>query len=875
MVPLRDANGQRKALGIRRRINQNGRCPPHALRGDCPMPEPDSTSDGTRAAPKPGAYQAALTLPDGVPARIGKFEIKALLGEGAFGRVYLGFDAELERQVAIKVPKSEGLTTDLRERFLREARATAKIHHPNVCPVHEVGTDGDVPYIVMYYLAGTTLAAHLDKWKVLPPLHAVALAQKLALGMAAAHEKNVIHRDLKPQNVLFDPTRQLVLITDFGLARIGGTAQGTLVGAVFGTPLYMSPEQARGEVDQVGPLSDVYALGVILYRMLTGDVPFKGSVYEVLLQHCDAAPVAPSVARRGLDPRLDRLCLKALAKKPADRYPSSKAFADALGDYVRAGDSTAWQGADEGRERQPADPLPAPPPPVPPIPPTPFKLNPGEGSGRRSSAAVPAARPGTRPAPALPPPLEPVDDGFAPPAADDGSVRQKVLIGGVVLLFALTLVGLAVVILNSGSKPTTELTYVPPAPDPKAAPAVPGPAPKTVEPPPRPPADLPSAANGFAGHKEDPAAERRAAEWVLAVGGELKVAIPGEVRTVTRKDDLPAGFTVASIDIRAKPDLSEDEMKTNLAGLTGPLEVFFRDCGQLGDDTIQVLARVPKLKTLFVLRASRVTDKSLAALAGHPKLNELLLQNTSVSKEGIRHVPSLPALHKLTLVVPDTDEWLPLLAPMEGLTHLNLDAEGPRYLSAQGLAHLKPFTRLRHLTLFGRVATDEWLEQLVKVAPFDELVELDLRETSVEGPGLVHLKALKQLDWIDVGTSRITDAGMANLAALPKLRWLYADGTTISDAGLRPLAGSKTLEVLTLKDNKKVTDKGMAHLADCPKLLELDLTNTGIGDAGVSELARCKSLKKLTLTGTRVTAKGVRELKAALPGCEVVRAEKK
>ena len=823
------------------------------------MPEPDSTGDGTRAAPQPGAHPAALTTADGVPARIGKFEIKALLGEGAFGRVYLGFDAELERQVAIKVPKSDGLTADLRERFLREARATAKIHHPNVCPVHEVGTEGDVPYIVMYYLAGTTLAAHLDKWRVLPPLHAVALAQKLALGMAAAHAQGVTHRDLKPQNVLFDPTRQLVLITDFGLARIGNQAQGTLAGAVFGTPLYMSPEQARGEVDKVGPLSDVYALGVILYRMLTGAVPFTGSVYEVLLQHCDAPPVAPSVARRGLDPRLDRLCLKALAKNPADRYPSSKAFADALGEYVRAGDSSAWQAADEARERKPADPLPAPPPPVPPIPPTPFKLNPGAGSARR-------------PAPPLPP--APAGDDFDPPPADDGAVRQKVLIGGVVLLFALTLVGLGVVVTSGRKPPPTEHAFVPPPPDPKAAPVVPDPPPKKDEPPPKPP-ELPSIANGFAGHKDDPAAERRAAEWVLAVGGELKIATPGEVRAVTRKEDLPPTFTVARIDIRAKPDLPEDEMKANLAGLSGPVEVYFRDCGHLGDDTVQVLARVPKLKTLFVLRASRVTDKSLAALAGHPKLTELFIQNTSVSKDGIKHVPSLAALLKLTLVVPETDEWLPVLAPLEGLTHLNLDAEGPRYLSAQGLVHLKPFTKLRHLTLFGRLATDEWLEQLVKVAPFAELEELDLRETSVEGPGLVHLKGLKQLDWIDVGAGRITDAGMAHLAALPKLRWLYADGTTVTDAGLQALAASKTLEVLSLRDNKKVTDAGMAHLAGCPKLLDLDLSGTEIGDDGVGGLARCKALKKLTLTGTRVTAKGVRELKAALPGCEVVRVEKK
>lgn len=270
-------------------------------------------------------------------SRIGRYEIQQVLGEGAFGRVYLAFDADLERQVAIKVPKPEGFTPDLRERFIREARATAKIHHPNVCPIYDVGVEGNLPYIVMHYMAGTTLAAYLEQVKVLPPLHAVALLQKLALGVAAAHAQGVIHRDLKPQNVLFDPSRQLALITDFGLARIGSQATATAAGAVFGTPLYMSPEQARGAVDEIGPVSDVYSLGVILYRMLTGKPPFEGGVYEVLIQHCETNPIPPSAVRRGLDPLIDGLCLKALAKKSADRFPSAKAFADALAEYARSG----------------------------------------------------------------------------------------------------------------------------------------------------------------------------------------------------------------------------------------------------------------------------------------------------------------------------------------------------------------------------------------------------------------------------------------------------------------------------------------------------------------------------------------------------------
>jgi Ran GTPase-activating protein (RanGAP) involved in mRNA processing and transport len=226
--------------------------------------------------------------------------------------------------------------------------------------------------------------------------------------------------------------------------------------------------------------------------------------------------------------------------------------------------------------------------------------------------------------------------------------------------------------------------------------------------------------------------------------------------------------------------------------------------------------------------------------------------------------------------VPDTDEWLPGLASLEGLTHLNLNASGASYLTKSGLRHLKTYKKLQHLTLLGRSVTDDWLEQLVEVIASNDLYELDLRETSIEGPGFVHLKKLPNLDWLDMSHSRLKDDGMKTLvASVPKLRWLFLDGNNITDAGLEALANCKTLEVLTLKDNKKVTDKGMEFVATCPKLRELDLANTDIGDAGARALVRASALKKLILTGTGVSAKGIQELKEGLPGCEIIQGEKK
>lgn len=321
------------------------------------MPESDALDGATqkgRAVPAIETVQGQTgggTTPGGAPgspdspSRIGRFEIRRLLGEGAFARVYLGFDAELEREVAIKVSKVENLTAEFRETFLRENRIAAIINHPNVCPIYEVGTDGGRPYIVMRVVA-STLAGLLKRMPTpMPTRNAVAITRKLAMGLVAAHAQKIIHRDLKPANVLYDEVNREVLIADFGLARFADQASDASQGVAKGTPAYMAPEQARGQTDLIGPLSDVYALGVILYEMLAGRVPFRGSVWEVMRDHCETVPLPPSSIRPGSDAQLDLLCLKALAKSPADRYPSAKAFAAALADYLRAVEQAEQRGA--------------------------------------------------------------------------------------------------------------------------------------------------------------------------------------------------------------------------------------------------------------------------------------------------------------------------------------------------------------------------------------------------------------------------------------------------------------------------------------------------------------------------------------------------
>jgi TPR repeat protein len=300
------------------------------------MPDPNPSDAAFETVARSLGTQSHLA--GDAPAAIGRFQIVRPLGRGAFGCVYLASDPVLGREVAIKVPLLAAPDPHFREHFLHEARATATVSHANVCPVFEVEADGNRPYIVMRYVAGGTLADLIRRAPAPMPAPAtVRIAKKLALGLAAAHARGVIHRDLKSANVLYDEANDDVLITDFGMAKLCERAGGESVAGIKGTPAYMSPEQVGdGETPgTVGPLSDVYSLGVIFYELLTGQLPFRGPPLSLMLAHAQKKPERPSARVPGLDPRLDALCLHALEKDPAARYPSAKAFADALGAYLR------------------------------------------------------------------------------------------------------------------------------------------------------------------------------------------------------------------------------------------------------------------------------------------------------------------------------------------------------------------------------------------------------------------------------------------------------------------------------------------------------------------------------------------------------------
>jgi serine/threonine protein kinase/CubicO group peptidase (beta-lactamase class C family) len=278
-----------------------------------------------------------------MPEEFGRYHIVKLLGKGGMGSVYLARDTQLDREVALKIPQFSGEgRAGMLERFRQEARAAATLHHPNICPVYEVGEIDGTHYLAMAYIHGKPLSELILAGKTWTVRQIVALVRKLALALAETHKRGVIHRDLKPGNVMID-VRGEPIIMDFGLARrtSSGDPRLTQLGSYIGSPAYMSPEQMRGDVEALGPGCDIYGLGVILYEALTRELPFTGDSVTLVARILSEPPPAPSALRPDVDAALDAICRKAMAKRVGDRFSSMAEFASVLHDYLRDPNQTS------------------------------------------------------------------------------------------------------------------------------------------------------------------------------------------------------------------------------------------------------------------------------------------------------------------------------------------------------------------------------------------------------------------------------------------------------------------------------------------------------------------------------------------------------
>jgi serine/threonine-protein kinase len=268
------------------------------------------------------------------PKSLGRYQIKGVLGKGAMGLVYDAHDPKLNRRVAIKTiltrALDEATVKQYSKRFQREVRAVARLNHPNIVQVYDFGNEGDLAYIVMEYIQGRELKDYFDAKEPFDLKTIFRLMTELLGALECAHEAGVIHRDVKPANVMVDALGHAKL-TDFGVARVtegdADQAEATRAGTMVGTLSYMSPEQIQGQA--IDRRSDVFSAGIVFYQFLTGEKPFQGTQWELAKKIIQDDPAWPSRLVQ-IPPDIDRVVARALAKLPEHRYQSARRFAEAL-----------------------------------------------------------------------------------------------------------------------------------------------------------------------------------------------------------------------------------------------------------------------------------------------------------------------------------------------------------------------------------------------------------------------------------------------------------------------------------------------------------------------------------------------------------------
>ncbi len=290
--------------------------------------------------------------------KLGRYELRGVLGKGAMGVVYEGFDPSIGRRVAVKtILKSFGLDAESEAaygaRFIQEAKAVGRLNHANIVQVYDFGVESDVAYLVMEFIQGRELRTHFAAGERFEPREIMRVMSELLDALHFAHEAGVIHRDIKPANIMLDAQRR-VKLTDFGVARIVGN-EASVANTMVGTPAFMSPEQVRGE--SIDRRTDIFSAGTILYQLLTGEQPFKGAgAWTVAKQIIEHDPPAPSSVTASASSALDAVVNKALAKRSGDRFQSAKSFSAAL---TLAFEGTAMMSDPDSTVAAPAPNIPA------------------------------------------------------------------------------------------------------------------------------------------------------------------------------------------------------------------------------------------------------------------------------------------------------------------------------------------------------------------------------------------------------------------------------------------------------------------------------------------------------------------------------------
>jgi tRNA A-37 threonylcarbamoyl transferase component Bud32 len=891
--------------------------------------------DPTRAGPAGelvlSTHRVALEPNFGPPEKpgevgtLGRYRVLKKLGQGGMGAVYLSYDVVLGRRIALKVvPPQYAADAETRDRFLREARAAAMVKSDHVVTIFDVGEARGVPFIAMEYLSGYPLDRYLRVTGELPLAQVLRVTRETAVGLAAAHELGLVHRDVKPGNLWLEAPHGRVKLLDFGLARVeNDDTHLTTSGLVVGTPAFMSPEQARGL--KLDGRSDLFSLGVTLYRLTTGRMPFSGTTTMAVLTSL-AVDTPPPVRHFKADvpEEIEAIIAKLLAKDPAERFQTAWELVKALDAAehprpvtgqlpvvvpvvpmaISAQVENVWEGIEASAS-------------------SPRVLESGTEVAPVSGADAARKRPARKPerkAPVWPAALACAgflvavavlaavlfwpSKGTLIVEADDADAELVIKQDGRVVRertkdreIALAPGSYTIELFDPkpGLKLSTDKFEITSKTRTRVQLMADRPKPPVVKPP-------------ASDH------DRKAAEYVLGLGGSVRVN--ADARDTTSVADLPRGpLALTRVNLPGNAAATD----AGLAVLKNCTSLGFLDLGgtRIGDAGVAHVKDCPNL-TVLVLHGTQVTDAGLALLKDRTTLTYLYLSDTRITDAGLAPLTnhkSLMMLDVSSTVV--TDGGLKPLIECPSLVELKLamtrvtrtgvlefaksapqcrmvwdggmieptdpDRRTAEYaLSVGGYLQVEVNGQEREVKTAADLPQAPFRVVTLNISRTPKLTDaglaavrgcrnirtLYLNETSLTDAGLVHFTGCRSLTRIEVYFTGVTDAGLAVFKECTNLGYLAVDHTKVTDTGLAHFKDCKNLAFLALAGTQ-VTDAGLAQFKDRKGLTYLDVHQTQITDVGLAPFKECPNLTRLFVRGTKVTPGTVAEFAKALPNCRI------
>lgn len=825
--------------------------------------------------------------------RLAHYRILSVLGSGGMGVVFAAEDTLLQRAVALKIMNPQAAAKrNAKERFLREARAVAKFEHEHIVPIYQVGEANGIPYLAMPLLKGMSIDQRLKQGIPFSIPQVLRIAKQAAEALAVAHEHGIVHRDIKPGNIWLEPVRGgNIRILDFGLALPSNEDVSlTQSGAIIGTPAYMSPEQAQSK--KADHRSDLFSLGVVLYRMTTGKLPFQGdSAIGILTSVMMDTPIAPMDIRHDVPEGLSQLILQMLEKDVENRPDSASQVADRIQQIevglkpiaknsVSIPESPDDQPDNQAQRRRPTW---------------------GYSAIGIAFAAMVLLTLSSifyweTPQGTLR--IEINDDALAVTLTKNGAIikgadkthdilvapgdqRLKIQRGDMEF-------ETEKFVLKKGDTVTLKVELLP-----GKIQVVKG--------------------KQIIGEKILPApaiaseADRKAAKWVLSVGGEIKINDePVSIRNVDALPEEPFRLTYVNLSdnqkitdeglanfrgcrhveqLRLDRTPVTDEGLANFGNCTNLRHLSLERTG-ISNEGLRQLQKCNGMRYVDLHDVTKVTDGGLKFLRDCSQLEVLFLHGTSVSDAGLSYVKYWPKLRNLIVQINGGSGLIylknhPSLEILEwaGPTHIT-DREmmhlqdcvklkklaiGGNYTDT-GIEYLKKCNRLQFLSLFSAELTDKTLASIAKNHP--ELIEFGAGAGEFTDAGLSQLNDLKKLTAINLVSDRITDQGISNLRILENLVSVDIYSSSLTDASLKHLAKLPNLYGLRL-DNSNISDNCVEYLGKMKALRYLNLNHTKLTDKSAvwmaGQLVNRHGWSFLSVQDTRISRGGFAAIKKSFP----------